>query len=325
MGETLVLSDSKKIEQAFELAIEAAKVFRGQTAPNPIVGATGLDAHENVLSVKAHERAGTSHAEALVIEECRTKGILDQLHTLVVTLEPCNHQGRMPPCTGAILKVPAIKRVIFGARDPHVLAAGGAGLLLQKSLKVSLASAHVQKKCEDLIAPFSKVVREGLPYVTLKRAFDEKGSMIPPPGNKTFTRTETLNYAHQLRKQSDAILTGSETILKDNPLFTVRQIKDFEGKVRDLIIMDRRKRVSSDYIRQAELLGFRVFIESDLEQALRGVVSRGGLEVLVEAGPQLSNALIQTPFWDLSVVMTKGQVKDEIRSELRCFQESLKV
>ena len=101
--------------QAMWAAVEAAKKFEGATSPNPPVGAAGLDENGAILEVAAHERAGTAHAEVKVIEALRARGELHKLKTLVVTLEPCNHQGRTGPCTHALLHT-AIERVVLGAR-----------------------------------------------------------------------------------------------------------------------------------------------------------------------------------------------------------------
>src|SRR5690242_4516246 len=102
---------------AFHSAIRKAEQFVGATSPNPPVGAVAVDAQGGILSVQAHEQAGTGHAEAKVIEDLRARGLLGQVDTLFVTLEPCNHHGRTPPCTEAIL-ASGIGKVIYGVKDP---------------------------------------------------------------------------------------------------------------------------------------------------------------------------------------------------------------
>src|SRR6478736_5065539 len=90
--------------QALERALELAQQFVGATAPSPPVGAAAIDSQGRILSVQAHERAGTGHAEAKVLKDLEARGLLSEIDTLVITLEPCNHTGRTPPCTEAILR-----------------------------------------------------------------------------------------------------------------------------------------------------------------------------------------------------------------------------
>src|SRR5687768_11145187 len=90
-------------EEPMRQALEKARLFLGATSPNPAVGAAGLNASGRILSVQAHEKAGSPHAEARVIEDLRSRGLLKDLHTVVVTLEPCNHTGKTPPCTQALI------------------------------------------------------------------------------------------------------------------------------------------------------------------------------------------------------------------------------
>ena len=109
--------------EAMKAAIARAEEFAGATSPNPPVGAVALDETGKIIASAAHERAGEPHAEAALISLCEAQGLLQRVHTLVVTLEPCNHQGRTGPCTEAILKS-GIKRVAFGATDPNPKVAG---------------------------------------------------------------------------------------------------------------------------------------------------------------------------------------------------------
>ena len=108
--------------------------------------------------------------------------------------------------------------------------------------------------------------------------------MIPPPGRKTFTSEAALRYAHVLRKRADAILTGSGTVLADDPHFTVRRVPDHADRIRQLAILDRRGRISADRISAAASRKFDVFVAHDLPLALDRLGEAGALEVLVEAG-----------------------------------------
>lgn len=294
-----------KYETAMKMALNAAEQFLGATAPNPPVGAIALDRNGKVLLGAGHARAGEMHAEAKVLDLAQRLGKIKDIETLVVTLEPCNHQGKTPPCTEAILKHKNIRRVVFGCKDPNGAVKGGGEERL-RAAGLEVIPAVLESECEFLIRAFAKHARTGRPYVTLKAAFTAEGSMIPPAGQKTFTGKESLLFAHELRKRADAIWTGSGTILADNPEFTVRWVKDHPGKIRPLVISDRRHRVPAEYLAKAEKNGLRPWFAPSLEEGLQYLGKTGVLEVLVEAGPALRQAWLDSGLWDESVVITQA-------------------
>jgi diaminohydroxyphosphoribosylaminopyrimidine deaminase/5-amino-6-(5-phosphoribosylamino)uracil reductase len=305
------------LAQAFARALDAAAQFEGATAPNPPVGCVLLDADGSELVVAAHAKAGELHAEAAAIRLATEAGLIDRIHTVVVTLEPCNHTGRTPPCTAAILATPA-KEVWIGTRDPNASVPGhGAETLRAAGLTVRFLEelrhpdmpgprAHADR----LIAPFAKLSRAGLPWITVKQALALDGTMLPPAGRKTFTSPASLTLAHQLRKRADAILTGSGTVLADAPEFTVRHVPDFPGKRRKLIILDRRGRVTSDYVDAARGRGFEVLIEPSWEEAIQNLGRAGVLQVLVEAGPSLTRQVLDDGAWDEHYLIEQGAGPD---------------
>jgi diaminohydroxyphosphoribosylaminopyrimidine deaminase / 5-amino-6-(5-phosphoribosylamino)uracil reductase len=292
---------------AMTLALAEAQKFEGATAPNPPVGCVLLGRDGAVLNVAAHQKAGTLHAEALAIKQCSDP---DRIHTVVVTLEPCNHTGRTAPCTEAILSTSA-KNVWIGMADPNPhVAGGGADRLRNGGLNVQfLNHADAPKLKTDLqrlIAPFTKRALHGLPWVTIKQAINTQGSMIPPAGQKTFTSQSSLILSHQLRRRSDAIITGSGTILADDPHFTVRLVEDFANKQRHLVLYDRRRRISQSYLDAATERGFKISFADDLFGTLNNLSEEGALEVLVEAGPSLTQSILESNLWDEHVLITKG-------------------
>lgn len=305
--------DARIIADAFSQALGCARAFEGATAPNPPVGCAILDQHGEILTLTAHQKAGQLHAEALAIAQCRQDGSFDRIHTFVVTLEPCAHTGRTPPCASAILQTPA-KSVWIGVEDRNPsVQGGGADLLAAAGLDVHFIANlnHPQaldlaQSAERLIAPFAKRQCRGMPFVTVKQALDRNGGMIPPAGSTTFTSEKSLTLAHQLRKRADAILTGSGTILADNPAFTVRRIADFPNKQRHLVILDRRGRVPETYITAARERGFDVRIETDVQPALARLAEVGVLEVLVEAGPLVTATVLEQELWDEHVTITQA-------------------
>ncbi len=285
-------------------ACRTARCWLGATAPNPPVGAAALDAHGNIIGVAAHQLAGEGHAEALLLEQLRARNLLAAVHTLCVTLEPCNHHGRTPPCAETILTV-GIRNVAIGVRDPNPKVVGGGAERLQAA-GVAVTLGVEAERCTQLIYAFAHSVTAGRPWLTVKRAFDAQGSMIPQPGQKTFTSPAGLKLAHRLRKRADAILTGSGTILADNPCFTVRHVSEFPRKQRLLAILDRRRRVPEAYLVDAQARGFAPVIYDAIEEALADLAARGVLDILAEAGPQLAASLLASPFWTQDIVIQTG-------------------
>ena len=285
-------------EQALRVALQEARRFRGATSPNPPVGAAALGSDGRLLAVAAHEKAGKAHAEVRVLEACRARGVLDDITTLVVTLEPCNHSGNTPPCSKALCEA-GVPRVVFGATDPNPAACGGADTLLKAGVQVVQPpiGSDIRQACEELIAPFSHFVRLGTPWITIKTAHRDDGSMQPLEGHKTFTSADSLRYAHGLRKRADAIITGSGTVLADNPLFTVRHVADFPNKQRWLAVLDRRRRVPDAWLEGARQRGFQVERFIDVAECLAFLGRQGVVEALVEAGPTLGQFVLDAALW----------------------------
>ncbi len=325
-------SPSQLVLRAFADAIRCAGQFAGSTSANPPVGCVLLDEQGNKLALAAHQKAGEPHAEALAIEQCQKAGTYERIHSVIVTLEPCNHTGRTPPCTKAILGTPA-RKVWIGSKDPDPnVCGGGAKELASSGLTVRYieqmgcpAAVELAQAAQRLIAPFAKRVTQGVPWVTVKQAINRAGSMIPEAGHKTFTSPESLVFAHYLRKRADAVLTGSGTVLADNPKFTVRHIADFTDKRRYLVIMDRRGRVGNSYLEAARTSGFTVLVEASFEKALRRLAQMGVLEVLVEAGPTLLDMIMETKLWDEHVIISQSIDREQKDSVLISYPSNSKL
>jgi diaminohydroxyphosphoribosylaminopyrimidine deaminase/5-amino-6-(5-phosphoribosylamino)uracil reductase len=301
------------VAQEAKMAVEAARQYRGATSPNPPVGAVGWDYDGKLLAVAAHPRAGEGHAEVQLIRRLSELGGLDRLHTVFVTLEPCNHQGRTGPCTEALLHTP-VRQVWFGTHDPNPqVQGGGASRLRAAGLQAELVpDTALQAACQDLIAPFRKWSTTRMPYVTLKTAHRREVSdlwsgMIPISGSGTFSSAESLKLAHELRRRADAILTGSGTVLADSPRFDVRHVQDHDlQRPRKLIVLDRRSRVSLEWWARARSLGFERLDAESPSEALTKLGAYGCLEVLVEAGPTLSRSLLEQGLCDEWVQIRSG-------------------
>ena len=299
-----------QIMGGFEDALNAARLFEGATAPNPAVGCALFDMAGNRLALAAHQRAGGLHAEAAALLICQEQGTLQDIHTALVTLEPCNHTGRTPACCDALLGTP-VQEIWIGSLDPNRHVQGGGAARLKNAGRDVFFLDGLQdvdtddlcRRLDRLIAPFVKHTATGLPWVTVKQALTADGNMVPPQGQKTFTSDASLDLAHIMRRRADAIVTGSGTVLADNPFFTVRRVRDFKHKKRTLAIMDRRGRVPASYLGEAQARGFDVVIETSFETLLRRLGDAGALEVLVEAGPGFTQSVLGTEFWDEHVVI----------------------
>jgi diaminohydroxyphosphoribosylaminopyrimidine deaminase/5-amino-6-(5-phosphoribosylamino)uracil reductase len=306
-----------RLAAAARHALDLAWAKAGATAPNPPVGCVLLDSAGDILAGAAHERAGAAHAEAAAIALCREAGTLDRARSAVVTLEPCSHVGRTPPCVEALLAT-GIELVLVGAHDPHPRGPGrGLRILRDAGRHVLPFSALRHPEAGDLagfaarlIQPFACAVNRGRPFVTVKTALTAQGSMIPPPGVRTFTSPASLDHAHALRRRADAILTGSGCILADDPAFTVRRVPDHPGKRRILAVHDRRRRVPDAWFERARERGLEPRRYDSLETAMHDLGAAGALEVLVEAGPSLRRAVLESGLWDEDIIFQQAAAID---------------
>ena len=185
-----------------------------------------------------HARAGQPHAE---IEALSRAGHYARSADLYVTLEPCCYFGRTPPCTEAIIEA-GIKRVFVGMKDPNKQVSGK-GLRLLKKHGIDIVPDVLKEECVKLNNPFIKMMKTGIPFVTLKTAMSLDGKIATRSGDSRWiTGKLARNHVHKIRNQVDAILVGTETVLKDDPRLTCRlNTGDVKHPVR--IILDRRNRI----------------------------------------------------------------------------------
>jgi diaminohydroxyphosphoribosylaminopyrimidine deaminase / 5-amino-6-(5-phosphoribosylamino)uracil reductase len=198
-------------------ALELAERGRGLTSPNPMVGAVVVrDGH--VVGEGAHLRAGGPHAE---IEALAAAGDATRGATLYVTLEPCAHHGRTPPCAPAVARA-GIVRVVAALRDPNPLVAGGGADLL-RGAGVAVQLGVLGDEAERQISTWLTAMRERRPHVTLKAAATLDGKLADVHGtSKWITGPVARAHAHRLRAESDAIVVGITTALRDDPALNVR-------------------------------------------------------------------------------------------------------
>lgn len=203
------------------LALKEALKGLGYTSPNPIVGAILVDpSTKEVISKGYHRGYGLPHAEVEAIEKAgkRAEGA-----TLYVTLEPCNHFGKTPPCTTKIIKS-GIKEVVCGIRDPNPVARGGIELLSSHGVRVKVGV--LEDKIKEITRFFLSRVLRKRPWIIAKFAASLDGKIAVSTGDsKWITDLEARKWAHKLRKICDAILVGKNTVLKDDPELTCRLVK----------------------------------------------------------------------------------------------------
>jgi diaminohydroxyphosphoribosylaminopyrimidine deaminase / 5-amino-6-(5-phosphoribosylamino)uracil reductase len=315
--------DGAHLERAFEEALRGV----GRTAPNPPVGAVVARGAE-VLATGFHARAGERHAEVVALDAVAggARGA-----TLYVTLEPCVHQGRTPPCADRIL-AEGIDRVVIGALDPNPrVHEKGVARLREAGVPVELAGGALGARCRALVTPFS-ASRRGRPFVILKIAASLDGRVATRSGaSRWITGPAARALVHRLRDAVDAVIVGAGTVVADDPALTVR-LPDGQGRSPRRVVIDSRLRTSPGarvFARHPFRPGEssrpplvvhgdvpperrRAFDEAsvarleqpgadgrvDLEAALGALAGEDALAVLVEAGPGLAGALLRADLVD---------------------------
>ena len=218
MSPQVTATDQAHLRRALELAERG----RGRVSPNPLVGAVVVAGGE-VLGEGWHAELGGLHAERAALADCRERGTDPAGATMYVTLEPCAHQGRQPPCVEALLEA-GIARVVIASEDPSEKAAGrGPGILRDGGVEVDFAAGAEAAAARLLNQPFRKHARTGLPLVTLKLAMSLDGRSGTAPGDSPWISGEQSRaLVHRWRAESDAIAAGIGTVLADDPLLTAR-------------------------------------------------------------------------------------------------------
>ncbi|MFT8718750.1 bifunctional diaminohydroxyphosphoribosylaminopyrimidine deaminase/5-amino-6-(5-phosphoribosylamino)uracil reductase RibD [Acetobacter sp.] len=297
----------EQVSKAFHAAVGEARRFVGATMPNPPVGCALLDENGTILAVAAHHRAGTGHAEANALRLCEERGLTDRIATAIVTLEPCNHTGRTPPCTEGLLATP-VKTIWIACPDPNPKVAGGGSARLEAEGRevrwLEREKAHIPDgalllaQCRGLIAPFIRWSVEGKSWLTVKQAVNIDGLMTPPPGRTTFTSKQALDLAHRLRRATDAVITAGGTVRADLPGLDVRRVEDHTNRPKRLLVVcSRTQDVPQNWLTIAERR-FDVIFSESIEEAPRRLAEAGVLWALVEAGPTLLGEIRTRSLWD---------------------------
>jgi diaminohydroxyphosphoribosylaminopyrimidine deaminase / 5-amino-6-(5-phosphoribosylamino)uracil reductase len=265
-------------------ALQLAEGGRGRVSPNPLVGAVLVRA-ETVIGEGYHAELGDLHAERAAIEDCRWRGDDPAGSTLFVTLEPCAHTGRQPPCTEAILDA-GIARVVYASEDPSEKAAGrGPGMLRDGGVEVELATGPEAAAARLLNQAFRKRARTGRPLVTYKAAMTLDGRVASPTGDSRWiSNAESRELVHRWRAECDAVAVGIGTALADDPLLTAR----LEGEARQpaRVVFDSGAQLPLDsaLVRSIDEAPLIVVCAPEAASARRDGLERAGAEVIVAPG-----------------------------------------
>ncbi|MFH1784120.1 MAG: bifunctional diaminohydroxyphosphoribosylaminopyrimidine deaminase/5-amino-6-(5-phosphoribosylamino)uracil reductase RibD [bacterium] len=215
------------------MALELAAMGRGMVSPNPMVGCV-IVKNGDISGRGFHRCCGKEHAE---IHALRQAGRKARGATMFVTLEPCSHHGKTPPCTEEIIKA-GIKQVVIAMRDPNPKV-NGSGIKKLKSRGIRIQVGEMRDEARLLNESYIKYIKSAMPFVTVKAAMTLDGKIATRSGDsKWITNELSRKYVHELRSSSDAVLVGINTVLRDDPELTARDVRRRSKKGPIRIVVD---------------------------------------------------------------------------------------
>ncbi len=301
-------------------ALAQARTAVGRTHPNPPVGAVVVKGGK-LVGVGFTAPAGGPHAEIRALEDAGPRAKGSDLYT---TLEPCDHYGKTPPCSVAILEN-GVKRVVFASSDPNPLV-NGKGVRRLKRAGVEVLAHLLQPDADLLYRPFFKFIRRGMPFVTLKAAITLDGKLATRTGDSKWISSEASRArAHGLRNQVDAVIVGAGTVEADDPRLTTRGIAHGRDPVR--VVLDSKLRTAGNakiYTQRSKARTIVATLEGaqypraealadkgvevwrvpgrggqvDLKALLKRLGQAGLLHVLVEGGAGVHGSFLKAGLWD---------------------------
>lgn len=309
-----------------KLALELAAKWKGFTSPNPVVGAVVVK-NDTIVGQGAHKKAGGPHAEVFALEEA---GQASEGSTLYVTLEPCSHHGKTPPCTDKIIES-GVAKVVAAMEDPNPLVAGR-GLKKLEEAGIEVEVGLCEEEARKLNEIFIKYILTRKPYVILKTAISLDGKIAASSGDSKWITNELSRIrVHQIRNQVDGIVVGKNTLLQDDPRLNVRlegkssdpqkivlmgeldlTIDELEGKQvfklssqeNPLILVVFEDGITNSQIDKLKELGVEVILlpkkdgQLDLDQLLMELAGRGITSILLEGGNGLYTGFLKEELVD---------------------------
>jgi diaminohydroxyphosphoribosylaminopyrimidine deaminase / 5-amino-6-(5-phosphoribosylamino)uracil reductase len=296
-------ADARHLFRAIELASEA----RGHTSPNPLVGAVVVK-DGRTIGEGFHARAGEPHAERIALAACERN---PRGATLYVSLEPCCHDGRTPPCTDAIVEA-GIARVVVASDDPSDTASGrGLGILRDEGIAVEVAEGDPAAAARLINQPFRKHARTGRPLVAFKSAMTLDGKVATSTGDSHWISGESSRArAHRWRAESDAVAVGIGTALSDDPQLTARV--EGVGRQPRRVVFDSEARLPTDSTlvqTAAKVPVFLVCSRAAPRDAVEALEAHG-VEIIVASGEnegaRVRSALDELGSRDVQSVLLEG-------------------
>lgn len=282
-------------------AINLARHGAGQVSPNPMVGAVIVDYAGKIIGEGYHRRYGEAHAEVNAVSSVKDRHMLSD-STMYVTLEPCAHYGKTPPCAKLLIDC-GIPRVVVGAVDPFAKVSGR-GIAMLREAGIEVTTGVLDDECRRLNARFITAHSLHRPFVTLKWAQSADGFMdiCRHGGEKPAAISTPLTrmLVHRLRALHDAILVGSGTVLADDPILDTRL---WGGRSPIPVVLDRRRRIGDGcrIFRRAPLIISR---HDPLSDILGDLYDKGITSLIVEGGATVLQSFIDEGLWDAARVET---------------------
>jgi len=283
------LKDLSYLEMAYGLAEKA----KGRASPNPLVGAV-IVSREVIVGHGFHEGPGKPHAEIIAL---RQAGSLSKNGTAYITLEPCVHWGRTPPCLDSILQA-RLKRVVVSSLDPNPLVFKK-GVQKMKEAGIEVSVGLLEEKNRRLNEAYLKYITQKKPFVTLKAALSFDGRIATKKlDSKWISSSKTREYAHLLRGEYDALMVGIQTLLRDNPRLTIRH-PHWRGKKITRIILDSHLRFPLSArilstLAQGKILAFTL---KGVSPRKKEALEKRGVEVIALPGPRSRIDLEEVLSW----------------------------
>ena len=299
---------TQKDTECMALALKLSKLGQAGVGANPMVGCV-ISRDDKIIAKDYHHQYGQEHAEINALNQIRHKAENCKLY---VTLEPCSHHGKTPPCINAIIKA-GIKKVYVATLDPNPLVSGS-GVKLMKENGIDVEIGLLENNAIEVNRGFFKRMKTGLPFITSKIAMSLDGRVAMRSGESKWITSEASRADVQiLRSQNQAILTGSGTILNDNPMLTVRNKKLQSKPLRVIIdssnsITDKSLNIFSSDSETLILNPTNSKIlkngKIDLKSALIKLGEMGINNVLLESGSGLNGAMMESSLIDEFIIYT---------------------
>lgn len=316
VGRSLVLPLVTKDEKYMQRAIQLAEKGLGNVSPNPLVGCV-LVKDEKIIGEGFHQVFGEGHAEVNAINSVSDQGLVAG-STCYVTLEPCAHHGKTPPCADLLIEK-GIGRVVIGCKDPND-PVDGKGIKKLTGAGIEVKTGVLEKECRWMNRRFLTSIEKNRPYVILKWAQTADGFLARENGDSKWISNESSRrLVHKWRGEEDAILVGLNTARNDDPALTVR---DWNGKHPTRIVLDSNIELSSDlklFDGEVKTLVFNrrenrddekiEFVKYDgrLTSVLDALHERGIQSLIVEGGAKVLSSFIGEGMWDEARVFTSKE------------------